>query len=204
MFGTWWRARRDPETRARVTQEHARREGTGDAFDVAADAWEEAGRNKQAGRMRQRANELHVTEAIALLERRLEHAASEAGFFEYGVVEPRGDFWLSEDDHFSRGKSLAIIVPGGERNVVFEALIQKLEGPHWRAMTQRRERYGRVIIKGSHRDVGGGFEPVSLDAVLGEVESRYRQLILASVREARRRLGMDPSATRSRPRRSRR
>ena len=111
------RSRRDPG-RSRVTPEDAReaqafanREGTAEAFEVAADAWEEAGGLKQAERMRWRANELHVADAAERLERLLKSIALSYGAYETGRIDPRGDFWLSDLDHSKRTRSVLIAVP---------------------------------------------------------------------------------------------
>lgn len=173
--------RRGPDTRASAAQAHARQEGTGDAFDVAADAWEEAGRLKQAERLRHRANELHVISATDLLKRRLELAAREAGHFETGTIEPRGDFWLSEDDPARRGKSLRIEIPNVAitqrfgRVVIFDVILQKTDGPRWYAGSDLHERYGDRVPETwqSHSPEG----PVGLEYAIGAIEARYRHLL---------------------------
>ena len=107
------RSRRDPVTpeEAREAQAFANREGTAAAFEVAADAWEEAGSLKQAERMRWRANELYVADAAERLERLLESISLSYGAYETGLIEPRGDYWLSEDDLSQRSRSVRISVP---------------------------------------------------------------------------------------------
>lgn len=138
------RSRRDPITpeEAREAQAFANREGTPEAFEVAADAWEEAGRLKQAERMRWRANELHVADAAERLERALESAAAASGSHEYGKIEPRGDFWLSELDDSWRGRSIRINVPSGLVNI-FDI---------------SRERYFEGYINKSDHGWSGGYQ----------------------------------------------
>lgn len=107
------RPRRDPISpeEAREAQAFANREGTAAAFEVAADAWEEAGGLKQAERMRWRANELHVADAAERLERLLKSIALSYGAYEIGHIDPRGDYWLSDLDLSKRTRSIVILVP---------------------------------------------------------------------------------------------
>lgn len=178
------RRRRDPTARARAAQEGAAREGTADAFEVAADAWEEAGATKQAERMRVRANELYVQEAIRKLERRLETFTRESGHLEYASIEPRGDFWLSEHDRHQRGKSLEIALPNrelaervGEGRLRFDAIVSKTQGAEgwsggWQLWT-----YGGGRVPRSFQPIEG---PATEEDVLHAIESAYRSLFSAT------------------------
>lgn len=126
------RVRRDPITpeEARAAQDYAQREGTAEAFEVAADAWEEAGSLKQADRMRSRANELAVAAAAQQLDRKLQSVALSYGVPEYGQIEPKGDFWISDDDPTKRGRSVRIPLPFEakppfERQMFFRGYVEK-------------------------------------------------------------------------------
>lgn len=129
------RTRRDPVTpeEAREAQAFANREGTAAAFEVAADAWEEAGSLKQAERMRWRANELYVADAAERLERLLESISLSYGAYESGRIEPRGDYWLSEDDLSQRSRSVRISVP-------FPPKPPRANGTFFRGYVQKSDR----------------------------------------------------------------
>ena len=194
---------RDPTERARRAREaqaSAAREETGDAFEVAADAWEEAGAQKQADRMRMRANELYVEEAIRKLERSLETIAREAGHLEYASIEPRGDHWLSELDEHQRGKSLEIAIPNrelaervGEGRLRFDAVVSKTRGANgWSGGWQLWTR-GGGRVRDSFQPIEG---PATEEDVLDAIESAYRALLRAPT--------FAPDASRRHARRSQR
>lgn len=123
-------SRRDLTSRAEeVTREAERTEDPG-ALEVAADAWEEAGDLKRAGRLRARANEVLVREAASRLEYALEELARRSGDPEFARVEPRGDYYVSEVDPQSRSRAVIIRVPYSagpydDKRQMFETLIGK-------------------------------------------------------------------------------
>lgn len=172
---------RDPEARARAAQAHASIEGTGDAFLIAADAWEEAGALKQAQRLRARSNELYVDTAAADLARRLEHTACEVDDCVTAAVEPY--YAYTERNPDQRGKTVILAIPNANlerkymiRGVTFAAKIIKLPGPLWSG--------GSEIVTWPSTDtrtfrvaVPDGVTPRA-EEILQGIEARYRSLLI--------------------------
>lgn len=128
--------RRDPATtnEAQAAQAHAVREGTAGAFDVAADAWEEAGSPFRAYLMRQRATELYVNDAADRLKVALERAAMRgAGEHLHAIVAPEGDYWISGADPIERGKTVTIQIPDPSRRYSMETQLTRTWANRWRA-----------------------------------------------------------------------